>query len=223
MSIPKIGTAPLWLRTGRVAVAAGAVALLAACSAVPQKPLTVTRYDLGTLPPPEAASKAQPTPLVLAVVKGSGIADSGAGMTYRLAYANAYELRAYAQARWSQPATQLIQLRMRDALSQQRPVMLDDDGAVQSLQSQSLPAMLRLDVEEFNQVFDSATASNGVLRLRATLTEMTPRGERWLAQKVFSSQQAAATADASGGAAAMAAASNDVARQLDVWLRAQNR
>ena len=211
----------------RALVAAGVLALLAGCSALPQKPASVARYDFG-LQAPQAAGTALPktsaqAPLVLAQVRASGMPEASASILYRLAYANDRELRPYTQARWAAPAEQLIQQRVRDTLAQQRAVLLDDDGATQALQLPALPAMLRLDVEEFSQVFDSTTSSRGVLRLRATLTEVSPRGEKWLGQQVFSLSQPAASADAAGGTAALAMAVGEAAQQLDAWLRQQGR
>ncbi|MEN5180685.1 ABC-type transport auxiliary lipoprotein family protein [Comamonas testosteroni] len=211
----------------RALMAVGVLALLAGCSALPQKPAPVARYDFG-LQASQTAGAAVPkasvqAPLVLAKVRASGMPEASASILYRLAYANDRELRPYTQARWTAPAEQLIQQRVRDTLAQQRAVLLDDDGATQALQLPALPAMLRLEVEEFSQVFDSSTSSRGVLRMRATLTEVTPRGEKWLGQQVFSLSQPAASADAAGGTAALATAVTEAAQQLDAWLRLQGR
>lgn len=200
----------------------GAAAVLAACSALPQKPAPVARYDFGLQAPAGAAGAAAVTPgapLVLAKVKATGVTDASTAIVYRLAYANDRELHPYTQARWSAPATQLIQQRVRDGLSQRRAILLDDDGATQALAPAALPAMLRLEVEEFSQVFDSTSASRGVLRLRATLTELTPKGEKWLGQHVIAVSEPAQSADAAGGTAAMAAATSKAAQQLDAWLQ----
>ena len=142
----------LWpmLATGharRALLAAGALTLLAGCSALPQKPAPVARYDFGLQAPQTAGaavSKASAqAPLVLAKVRASGTPEASAAILYRLAYANDRELRPYTQARWTAPAEQLIQQRVRDTLAQQRAVLLDDDGATQALQLPALPAMLR--------------------------------------------------------------------------------
>ena len=210
---------------GRIALAAATVAVLAACSALPQKPQPVARYDFGPTQALTAPSTPSPhaEPLVLANVRAAGVPDASAAIYYRLAYADVRELRPYTQASWVLPAMQLIQQRMRDVLSGQRAVVLDDDGANQLLRKSGYPAMLRLEVVDFSQVFDSAQSSQGVLRMRATLSEITPKGERWLAQQVFNAQQPAASADAAGAAAALATATDQVAQQLDTWLRQQGR
>ena len=213
---------------GRTALWLGAALVLAACSALPHKPAPIARYDFG-LPTP-AASNAAPlaatstrAPLVMAKVGTSGGADASTAIVYRLAYANDRELHPYTQARWGAPAALLIQQRMRDTLSRQRAVLMDDDGATQALVPASLPAMLRLEVDEFSQVFDSASTSRGLVRLRATLTELTPKGEKWLGQQVFEVSEHSPTADAAGGTTALAAASAQAAQQVDAWLRQLGR
>lgn len=210
---------------GRAALVAASVAVLSACSALPQKPHPVARYDFGPAQAPvsPSAATAGAEPLVLANVRAAGVPDASAAIYYRLAYADVRELRPYTQASWVLPAMQLIQQRMRDVLSGQRAVVLDDDGATQLLRKTGYPAMLRLEVVDFSQVFDSAQSSQGVLRIRATLSEITPKGERWLSQQVFQAQQPAASPDAAGAAAALASATDQVAQQLDTWLRQQKR
>ncbi len=212
-------------RVARTLVAVSAFAALAACSGLPDKPTPVARYDFG-LPAPvstAAAPAATGTPLVLGKVKATGVIDASTAIVYRLAYANDHELHPYTRARWSTPSAQLIQQRVRDTLSQRRAVLLDDDGATQALVPSALPAMLRLEVDEFSQVFDSASTSRGVLRMRATLTELTPRGEKWLGQQVIDVSEPAASPDVAGGSAAMAAAATKAAQQIDQWLRQQGR
>ena len=212
-------------RVARTLMALGVVAVLAACSALPDKPAPVVRYDFG-LPAPvttTGAPAAVGTPLVMAKFKATGAIDANTAIYYRLAYANDRERHPYTQARWSASSTQLIQQRVRDALSQRRAVLMDDDGATQALVPAALPAMLRVEVDEFSQVFDSTATSRGVLRMRATLTELTPRGEKWLGQQVIDVSEPASSADVAGGAAAMATATTRAAQQIDQWLRQQGR
>ena len=205
-----------------------AAAALTACSALPQPPARQVLYDFGVplqaAPKPAGAAVANSkAPLVLAPVKAVGVPDGSAAIVYRLAYADGRELRPYTQARWTVPVVQLVQQSLRAELSRHRAVMLDADGAMQALEQGASPAMLRIEVEEFSHVFTSATASVGLLRIRATLTEITEKGELWRAQQVFSVQTPAASADAAGGTAAMAASSDEAGRQLDAWLRQQGR
>ena len=57
-----------------------------------------------------------------------------------------------------------------------------------------------------------------MLRLRATLAEPTPQGERLRAQRVFVARQSAPSADAAGGSAALAQAARQAARELSAWV-----
>jgi cholesterol transport system auxiliary component len=77
---------------------------------------------------------------------------------------------------------------------------------------------LRLELEEFSQLFDTPEASSGVLRLRATLTQRGASGEALLAQRSFIARQSAPTADASGGVHALTVATDQVAQDIEAWL-----
>jgi cholesterol transport system auxiliary component len=81
------------------------------------------------------------------------------------------------------------------------------------------PPVLRVELEEFSQLFESPTASPGVLRLRCTLLENTGGGERLVAQRSFSVQRPAPSADASGGVRALAAATDAAAQDIAAWLQ----
>ena len=205
-------------------------ATLAACSALPQPPAQQALYDFGsrtsqeqTQAAPALTTTKVQAPLVLAAIKTSGLPDGGTPIFYRLAYANPLQLKPYSQARWARPAAQLIQQSLLSRLSEGRAVLDGRDGAVQALSTGVTPAMLRLDVEEFSQVFSDTATSQGVLRLRATLTEITPRGEKWLNQGVFTVQRPAPSPDAAGGTQALVAATAEAGQQLDSWLRQLGR
>jgi hypothetical protein len=77
---------------------------------------------------------------------------------------------------------------------------------------------LRLELEEFSQLFDAPDTSNGVLRLRATLSQRGASGEALLAQRSFIARQSASTADASGGVRALTAATDQVVKDIEAWL-----
>ena len=128
-------------------------------------------------------------------------------LVYRLAYDDAYQLRPYALARWSAPPGQLLAQRLRTVLSRDRAVLDETASAALAQRSRSVPLVLRVRLEEFNHRFDSASDSKGVLRLRGTLLENTPAGERFVAQRSFDIEQPAPSADAAGGVRALTALS----------------
>ena len=74
--------------------------------------------------------------------------------------------------------------------------------------------MLRLELEEFSQVFDTPDKSRAVLRLRASLIRQ--RGV--VAQQGFNIEHAADTPNAAGGVRALIAASDAASEELIDWL-----
>ena len=199
-------------------MAALAALALAACSAVaPDKPVRATLYDFGL----GAASAAAPTsaqaPLVLADIESTAALESTA-LLYRLAYSNAYELHPYSQARWSAPPPQLVRQRLRQMLGRDRAVLDPTDAAVLARVGGTMPRVLRIDLEEFSHVFDSPTQSFGVVRLRVTLTDNTPAGEKLVGQREFSRREAAPAADAAGGVRAITAATDGIAQDIAAWI-----
>jgi cholesterol transport system auxiliary component len=67
-------------------------------------------------------------PIALADIDAGGALDSSA-MLYRLGYADANQLRPYAQARWTAAPAQLVRQRVREQLSQRRVVLNTGEGA----------------------------------------------------------------------------------------------
>ncbi|MCW5651871.1 MAG: membrane integrity-associated transporter subunit PqiC [Ramlibacter sp.] len=205
--------------TARFPLVFGLALLLVACAG-PDRPTRATLYDFGpgaTAPLP-ATRQAPLSPLALGDIEAGGSLD-GSAMLYRLAYADANELRPYAQARWSAPPAQLVRQRLREHLSLRRAVLNMGEGAAITRSGGQAPLVLRLELEEFSQVFDSPAASQGVLRLRATAAENTPSGEKLLAQRTVVVRRPAPTADAPGGVQALTAATEAAAEEIDQWLQ----
>ena len=190
--------------------------LLSAC-ALPDKPVRAVTYDFG--PGAVASPAVRPgepalAPLVLAEIE-SGAALDGTAVLYRLVYANAQELRPYAQARWSMPPAQLLRQRLREHLSASRAVLSPGD----SLAGNPSPWVLRVELEEFSQLFESASTSSGLLRLRATVVQGSVQGEKLLGQRTFVVSRLAPSADVRGAVRALTAASDAVVVEIDQWLQ----
>jgi len=208
--------------TGHVLVrfVAAAVALaLAGCAAVPDKPVRATVYDFGPGPTaPAVAAVAPLAPIVLADIESSSALDSSA-VLYRLGYSDAHQLQPYAHARWSASPPQLIRQRLREEIGQSRPVLDPTESAALARIGPGMPRVLRVEVEEFSQYFDSPGKSSGLLRLRATLLENTPGGEKLLGQRHIVKREPAPSADAAGGVRALAAATDAAAAEIGQWLQ----
>jgi len=207
-------------RTLTLCLPLGIALALAGCAAVPDKPVRSTTYDFGPgATAPGAVAAAEPlAPIVLADLESSSALDSSA-VLYRLGYADAHQLLPYAHARWSAPPPQLIRQRLREQLGQSRPVLDPTESAALARTGSAMPRVLRVEVEEFSQLFDSPGQSWGLLRLRATLLENTAGGERLLGQRHIVKREPAPTADAQGGVRALAAATDAAAAEIGQWLQ----
>ena len=220
--------------------------LLAGCSALPDKPVRPTVYDFGPgAAVNQPAHRMAPLPtLALDEVQSSAALDSTA-VLYRLAYADAQALRPYAQARWSMAPAQLLRQRLREHLGLRRAVLNPGEGSASGAAVASVatgatspnsiapstttssaatpsatpPVLLRVELEEFSQLFESPSASTGLLRLRATALQASPQGEKLLGQRSFIVQRPAPSADAAGGVRALTAATDAVVQEIDLWLQ----
>lgn len=202
-----------------VAMSMAVAVALAACSSLPDKPSRPVSYDFGAgllTPSTQDVSRVLP-PIALADIDSAGVPDTAA-ITYRLQYTDAQQLRPYANARWALPPAQLVRQRLRERLGVNRPVLDADDLLSQKRIEGRLPRILRLQLEEFSQVFDSPGRSEGVLRLRATLVDNAPEGESFVGQRVFVLRKPAASADAAGGVQALTAATDAAGDEIEAWL-----
>ena len=193
---------------------------LSACGSLPTRPVRAAVYDFGP-GALDAAVLTQPAGLpllALANVETSAGAIDKLAVLYRLGYADAQQLRPYAQAHWSMPAAGLVQQRLRQILAQQHTVVPAGEGVAMTRIEGKLPLVLQVELEEFSHFFESPTVSFAVLRLRATLVENTAIGAKVLAQRQVLRRQPASTPDAPGGVRAWGEATDAAARELAVWL-----
>ena len=199
--------------------AAGFALAIAGCaSVVPDKPVRATAYDFGPgAVAPSPAANSLPA-IVLADIETSSALD-GTALLYRLAYSDPNQLQPYAHARWSAAPPQLIRQRLREQLGQVRPVLDLTESAALARTGGSVPRVLRIELEEFSQVFDSPAQSFGLVRLRASLFENAAAGERLLGQRNIVKRAPAPSADASGGVRALAAATDAAAAEIGQWLQ----
>jgi cholesterol transport system auxiliary component len=191
-------------RSALTALAAlAACALVAACAG--SAALNDVRYDLGPSAP--AVASGPLPPLKVLEVSAPPPLDND-GILYRFT-SDAQRTGRYANSRWTMSPARLLTMRLRTALGAHATVLSGAD-AVQA-------PMLKVELSEFEQVFDSNTESSGVLAARATLIH----GGKVIAQRVFVARAPASTPDAAGGVRALAAASDDFANQLGAWVSSQ--
>ncbi|WP_313952443.1 ABC-type transport auxiliary lipoprotein family protein [Accumulibacter sp.] len=125
-------------------------------------------------------------------------------MEYRLLYEDPLKLRGYAGSRWAAAPGLLLAQRLRQQL-----------GFVGPREQVAVNCLLRLDLEEFSQVFDTPQASRGILQGAASVLDAR---HRVVAERRIFIEQPAEGADARGGVRALVLASEELGRQLAGWL-----
>jgi len=185
---------------------------LLACSLRPAPRPPQAHFDFGL---PETADE-RPPRIHATVVVPDPVAPAwidSLDIHYRLAYDDGTQLRRYANSRWALSPVHLLSALLRGhlAAATERGAAVRDYG----LESDY---WLRLEIEEFSQVFDTPAASRGVVRVRVALIER--RGRRLVAQRMFGAESPASASDARAGAAALAAASEGLVEQLVDWIAA---
>jgi cholesterol transport system auxiliary component len=170
--------------------------LLGACSLGSPAP-TPALFDLGPAPIRATAAARSTAALQLLEVTAPPWL-TGTGIVYRLDYEDAFRRQAYRDSRWVAPPAQLLAERLRQRLAV-------GTGAIGAAKP------LRLELEEFSQVFDTPTQSRMLLRVRALAGE-TPGQLR-----VFELSEPANTADAAGAVRAASRACDALIEQLVAW------
>jgi len=170
--------------------------LLSGCSLLPPQPASPQVYDFG---PATAGAAPAGAPAALQVQAPAWL--DGAALLYRLEYGDAARLASYRDSRWAAAPAALLHEHLRQRLARA-------GGPPRAL-------LLRVDVEEFCQVFSAPTRSRAVVRLRATVTDAA--SGRVLRQQGFAQEVETATPDAAGGAHALARAAADLATQVLDW------
>jgi cholesterol transport system auxiliary component len=200
----------LAIRT-RIAAIASASAMSLLLGACASKGPTTAQYDFGPLPAakPVTAQTPNAAAIIVTDVGGPAALDSER-MYYRLLYADARQSRPYAYNQWTSTPPQLLTQRLKAHIAQSGIKVLSPSDAAASTN------LLRMEVEDFTQNFDSASSSSGTLRLRASVF----RSHKLVDQKTFSRSAPAPSADAAGGARALADAADAVAGDLLAWLAA---
>lgn len=155
-------------------------------------------YDLG----PSAAAAEKPSALSLAIEVRAPLWFDSLGINYRLLYVEPARLREYARARWAGSPASLIQQRLMREL-----------GLISSGQGRTA-CLLRIDIAEFSQVFDSPAVSRGVLTGRAQWLD---RSRSQLAEREINIGIAAGESNSRAGVAALTASVEQLTALLRSW------
>lgn len=184
----------------KTAIMLAALGLLAGCAGGAPKQAEIAYYDLGIAP---RITGAQAVPLRTIDVQAPSWLGTP-GMQYRLAYADGSRRDAYAESRWAAPPAELLEVALRRRIASGESEM------------SSAGCKLRIDLDEFAQVFDSPTSSKSVVDARVML--LAAKSDQLLARRALSLSRPAATPDARGGVAAFAGLTTDISSDVAFWL-----
>lgn len=198
-----------------------AVILLAGCAGSGTKiPAAVHDFGLqqpsAVLPASTSGSAATPAPDLLAgsVLVAEAVSPpwlDNQGIHYRLGYHDTTRSYTYANSRWAAAPAILLgrRIKSRIAAASNTGVVSTQDG---------IPAdyVLRVELEEFSQIFDTPDKSRVIVRLRTSLIERSTRS--LLFQQDFEGGQVAETADAPGAVHALVAVSERLGGEVVGWV-----
>jgi len=184
--------------------------LLAGCSLTPRVPSAVATYDFGTISRSEFLQPTpSPIPIQIAGIVAPVWLDTQA-MRYRLAYHHPAQIHTYANNRWAAPPANLLMERFK-----QHTVSWKNTSDQRNGSTRLTTYFLKIELEEFIQVFDTVDHSRAIVSLRASLIERDTR--RLVAHQRFSKSQTTPSPDASGAVEAFIAISDQLAVESIQW------
>lgn len=180
--------------------------LLGGCSILPKSAPPQATYDLG--PPPAKPVKTLPATMHLGQVSAPGWMNDS-GMLYRLEYANATRVRAYARSRWVAPPAALFEQRLQAFYTVK----------AHHKSGNSVNSRVTLRLIRFEQVFTAPKVAHADLRLQVTVYD---RDDDLVAQRMFAGREPCVRPDAEGGVNALSKLSDRVIRHLLNWLASES-
>ena len=172
------------------------------------KAARLVQFDLG--PPPAWISA--PVTSTLQIVELSAAPGLAAtGIAYRLAYLDPFRPEFYRDSRWVAPPAVLLTERLRQAVAAAKPTAAAAE-----------PRLLSVELEEFSQVFSSATEARVQVRVRATLrSALQPSsGAASERRRVFEVTLPSPSPDAAGAVRGLSQASDQLLEQVLAWAAA---
>lgn len=188
---------------------------LTGCAIMPQNERPVSVYDFGLqqIPSTNNISDGQqqlPKSLLVAEIK-SPVWLNNNTIQYRLAYRDPTQSYSYANSRWSTSPAILLTHYIRNIIA-----TTTNNKVLSTTDSVRADFILRLELEEFSQIFDAIDNSHVLIKLRVSLIN---RNSRLLkAQHSFNIKLAAPTANAAGAVKALVESSDKLTGELINWL-----
>lgn len=185
--------------------------LMGACGLKPKPRPPVALYDFGSLQAETAEVQSRIAHVVVVQDPIAPVWLDSRDMYYRLGYDEPARLRRYASSRWALSPVQLVGtlLRTRMGEATERGAAIRDYG----LESDY---WVRVELEEFNQVFDTEQTGRALVRLKIALNER--RGRRLLSQRTFGAEAACPSPNAQGAVVGLRVASERVVADVVDWV-----
>lgn len=189
---------------------------LTGCAITPQNERPISVYDFGlqqisdTNSAPVGQQKKLSTSLLIAEAKSPVWLNNNA-IQYRLAYRDPTQSYTYANSRWAAAPATLLTHHIRNSIA-----TTTNNKVLSTSDSVRADFILRLELEEFSQIFDAIDNSHVLIKLRVSLIN---RSSRLLkAQHSFNVKLAAPTANAAGAVQALTESSDRLTGDLITWL-----
>ncbi len=188
---------------------------LAACSIGPTTRDVPAVFDFG---PAATTAVAQPRIHASVLLYDVGAAPwlDTQDIVYKLNYTDAARQQSYTASRWAAPPAKLLTQRLRASLS-----AVSDAGVVTPADAARADYGLRVEIDDFSQVFDSVDSSRAVLIAHASLIESATR--KLQAQTQFKIELSNAGANAASGVKVLATAAAQLAAAVTDWTAANTQ
>ncbi len=188
--------------------------LLTGCTVIPRPDPSTAIYNFAVNTPPPTQQPEQHIvkngkKILIPQVTAPLWLDNPA-IHYRLAYHSAAQSYTYANSRWSSPPAFLFTQQIKQKIAADTHHLVIKDSSVAIVEYE-----LHIEIEEFSQIFNTLADSYVSVRFRASLVN---NAHRLVAQKIFNTTHATATADAAGAVDSFTAASNRLMNELIEWL-----
>lgn len=171
---------------------------LVACVGVNTIKQNIAIYDFGLSDPNESHQVITAKLLLEATVAAESLNQNK--IRYRLDYLNPSRIFYYAQSRWASTPSELFSSKLNKIVNFTKTPM---------------SCSLKLKIEAFDQVFHSATTSDGVVQLSAIVVER--NSQKIISNQFISESVPALSANAKGGTTALQIASENALKQAINW------
>lgn len=174
------------------------VSVLVACVGINKAGQNTSIYDFGLSVSSESNQQIASKILLEKPVAAESLNHNK--IRYRLNYQDPSRVFFYAESRWADPPSELLSNKLSKMVN---------------LTKNPMHCSLELKIEAFDHVFQTATASDGIVQLSALLVEKKSR--KIISSQLITESAASASPNAQGGTAALHQASENALKKAIHW------